>query len=376
MSNETQTARSEKILWFNVAFLIGTPILAAILLPLHIYNNGIHWSEPVALIVLWILTGLGITAGYHRMFSHRTWWAPAPVRFIALILGAATWQNSAIVWSAGHRYHHKDVDSEDDPYSITRGFLYAHMLWVMMEGARHDDLATVPDLQKDPLCAWQHKNYNWIAATFNIGVPVALGLWTGNIWGMLLWAGLLRIVVVHHMTFLINSLAHTWGGRGWSANHSARDNAVVALLTLGEGYHNFHHTFPADYRNGVRWYQFDPTKWLIWSLSRVGLAYDLRRTTIDRRLRKRWQVLYARYQEQAHTFSDSVREQFEEAERRLEAAVTEVRDVRMEWRQKAEELQTQAIRDYQRACRDAERRLLAEFREIQRLLAMPRLENT
>lgn len=376
MSTETLTPRGQKILWFNAIFLIGTPILAAILLPLHIYHNGVHWSEPLALVVLWILTGLGITAGYHRMFSHRTWWAPSGVRLLALILGAATWQNSAIVWSAGHRYHHKDVDSEDDPYSITKGFLHAHMLWVMIEGSRHGDLATVPDLQKDPLCVWQHKHYNWIAAGFNIGVPLLLGWLTGNVWGMLLWAGLVRIVVVHHMTFLINSLAHTWGARSWSNSHSARDNAVVALLTLGEGYHNFHHTFPADYRNGVRWYQFDPTKWLIWSLSRVGLAYDLRRSTIDRRLRKRWQVLYARYQEQAHTFSDSVREQFEEAERRLEAAVKEVRELRMEWRQKAEELQTQAIRDYQRACRDAERRLLAEFREIQRLLAAPSLKGT
>ena len=374
MENHPNDRQPTQILWVNALFLIGTPVLAAILAPLYISANGIHWSEPVAMFVLWILTGLGITAGYHRMFSHRAWWAPKPVRLAMLILGGAAWQNSVIAWSAGHRYHHRDVDTDDDPYTISRGFWYAHMLWVIIKGARHDDFDNVPDLWKDPLCVWQHKHYNAISIAFNLGVPLLLGILINNILGMLLWAGLLRIVVVHHATFFINSLAHMWGSRPWTQEHTARDNAILAFFTFGEGYHNFHHTFPGDYRNGVRWWQFDPTKWLIWTLDRLGLATDLKRSSFDRRLRRRWSNLYERYQAQREEWEEQLQAQFDEASARFEAALEDARALHRDFARRAEELHTEAARELRLARRQAERRVIAEYREFKRLLnEMPQL---
>ncbi len=357
-----------RVLWMNAAFLILTPLAALVLMPLYIYYNGVHWAEPVAMIVLWYLTGMGVTAGYHRMLSHRSWWAPAPIRAILLVLGAATWQNSAIAWSAAHRYHHKHADTEDDPYSIEKGFLWAHMLWVMVEGKKHKDFDSAPDLMDDPLCQWQHKHYFWISMGFNIGVPVALGLMTGRVWGMLLWAALLRVVVVHHFTFFINSAAHFWGKQPWSKDESARDNGILAFFTFGEGYHNFHHTFPGDYRNGFRWYQFDPTKWTIWLLSRVGLADDLRRTTIDRRLKKRWMTMRERYEAQMDEWSESLREQVQAAEARLDEALDEMRSKRSEWARRAEKLQAQARDELESARIEAERRALEAYRNWHNLI--------
>lgn len=351
-----------RVLWLNALFLILTPLAALILTPLYISSNGLHWAEPVAMVTLWYLTGMGVTAGYHRMFSHRAWWAPKPVRAILLILGAAAWQNSAIAWCAAHRYHHRHVDTEDDPYSIQEGFWWAHMLWVMIEGKKHDDFESAPDLMDDELCKWQHNNYLLISTAFNIGVPLLLGLATGRVWGMLLWAGLIRVVVVHHFTFFINSLAHMWGKRPWSEEQSARDNAVLAFFTFGEGYHNFHHTFPGDYRNGFRWYHFDPTKWTIGLLNMLGLAQDLRRTTIDRRLKKRWQTMRERYDAQMDEWNESMRQQIQAAEERLDEALSEMRSKRAEWARKAEELQAHAREELERARIEAEKRALEAFR--------------
>ena len=362
MHYEGDPGDKPEILWTNALFLILTPILALTITPWYVANFGIHWAEPAAAVALWFLTGLGITAGYHRMFSHRAWWAPKPIRALMLVLGAATWQNSAIAWCAGHRYHHQHTDTDQDPYNIQEGFLWAHMLWVMVEGEKHGDFDSVPDLADDELCQWQHRNYLAISAAFNIGVPVALGLLTGRIWGMLIWAGLVRVVVLHHLTFFINSLAHMWGSRPWKDDETARDNPVLAVLTLGEGYHNFHHAFPGDYRNGFRWYQFDPTKWTIWLLNKVGLAEDLRRSAIDHRLRKRWKRLRKKYDSQMSDWNDSARQQVEAAEERLDEALDHMRTKRGEWSRKAEELQEQAREDLRQARIEAEKQAVEAFR--------------
>lgn len=359
------------IRWVNTAFLVLTPLAAAVLTPLYIYHSGVHWSEPLGLIALWFLTGLGITAGYHRMFSHRAWWAPRPIRILMLIFGGMAWQNSAIAWVARHRLHHRHVDTHDDPYNIKRGFLWAHMLWVMVQDRHVDEFKHARDLAADRDARFQHDHYLWISLGFNLAIPLALGLATGRVWGMLLWAGLIRVVVVHHFTFFINSLAHMWGRRPWSDDQTARDNAVLALLTFGEGYHNYHHTFPADYRNGIRWYQFDPTKWLIWTLAKLRLASDLRRSPIDRRLRKRWQTIRLRYESQMDEWSEAMREQVDAAEARLEEALAEMRTRRGEWVRRAEELQTQARGELEARRRDAERRALEAFHAWTQALPSP-----
>ncbi|HEX4649584.1 MAG TPA: acyl-CoA desaturase, partial [Steroidobacteraceae bacterium] len=138
----------------------------------------------------------------------------------------------------------------------------------------------IPDLRRDPMLAFQHRYYVPLAVTLNFGVPLALGFVFHDLWGMLILAGVLRLVWSHHVTFFINSLAHMWGSRPYTDENTARDNPLIAVVTYGEGYHNFHHIFAHDYRNGVRWWQWDPTKWLIASLRVVGLTRRLKRTPV------------------------------------------------------------------------------------------------
>jgi stearoyl-CoA desaturase (delta-9 desaturase) len=163
------------------------------------------------------------------------------------------------------------------------------MGWIMVE-KQANDFSNVGDLMRDPICKWQHDHYYKITIPFNLGVPILLGLLFGDVWGMLLFAGLVRVVMVHHITFSINSFAHIFGSQSWSKDNSARDSWALSLFTFGEGYHNYHHAFETDYRNGPRWYNFDPSKWLVWCLSRVGLTRDMRRTPTDVILRRKFEA--------------------------------------------------------------------------------------
>jgi len=365
---QSEGTERRDILWMNAIFLFTTPLLAAVGMTLYISEFGVHWAEPTAFLLLWYLTGMGVTAGYHRMFSHRSWWAPRPVRAVLLVLGAATWQNSVLAWCSKHRAHHHHTDTEDDPHSIEEGFWWAHMLWIVVEDDEEEDFENIPDLADDDLCRWQHRNYFAISSLFNLAVPLALGVATGRVVGMLLWAGLLRVVVLHHLTFFINSLAHMWGHQPWNDEGSSRDNPVLAYLTLGEGYHNFHHEFPGDYRNGIHWYQFDPTKWSIWTLGKLGLAEDLRRSAMAHRLRRRWNRLRERYESRIVEWSDGFRERIDAAEARLEESLDELRSRRSEWTRRAEQLQDDAREELRRARAEAERRAVEAFRRGRELL--------
>ncbi len=245
-----------------------------VLVPLEFAHSRVHWGEWVMLLVMVFSIGMGVTAGYHRLFSHRAYQASWPVRFVLLCLAAASFQNSVLQWSSSHRIHHRHVDQDDDPYNATRGFWYAHWIWVMEAGAT--PIQGVADLEKDPLLRWQHRNHFLIGAVVSL-IPAVVGLIQHNLVGYLIIAVLLRIVVTHHTTFFINSAAHFFGTRPYTDANSARDNAFLAPFTYGEGYHNYHHMWQWDYRNGVKWWQFDPTKWLIFTMAVVGLARGLRR---------------------------------------------------------------------------------------------------
>jgi stearoyl-CoA desaturase (delta-9 desaturase) len=334
-ATETKTA---PILWGNATFLTLTPVLALSLAPIYVWFNGFSWGPVIALMVLWIGTGLAITAGYHRLFSHRSYKAPAPIRLLFAILGAATWQNSVISWCSDHRRHHRRVDTDDDPYNAKRGFWWSHIGWVMVESRHYGDYSNVPDLVADPICMWQHNHYMKISIAFNVGVPLMLGLLTGDVWGMLLFAGLVRVVVVHHFTFCINSIAHIWGRQPWGDGNTSRDSWWLSLLTFGEGYHNYHHAFESDYRNGPRWYNVDPSKWLIWALGRMGLATQLRKMPADVVLRRRFEerraAFSAKLEQLGHRMETWRDEVTERATQRAEHAhtVLQTRLVRAESR--------------------------------------------
>ena len=278
-----KTESKPALLWGNTFFFALFNLLAVTAVPLwgvvHGYS-GIAW---IAFAVLLMLGGMSITTGYHRMWSHRTFKARWPVRLALALFGGMALQNSIYVWAARHRIHHRYVDDvERDPHSIKSGFWHAHIGWMLRAWPTSEiDFSQVRDLERDPIVMWQHRHYWKLVWTMNLGIPVALGWMTGDILGMLLLAGVLRLVVSHHFTFFINSLAHTWGKRPYSEENTAVDNGLIALVTWGEGYHNYHHAFQSDYRNGIRWYHFDPSKWTIWSLSRVGLVSDLKRASKD-----------------------------------------------------------------------------------------------
>jgi stearoyl-CoA desaturase (delta-9 desaturase) len=258
-----------------------TPLFAITLVPWYGFTYGYSAYDWIVFILLMGFCGLSITAGYHRLWSHKAYKAHPLMRLIFALGGACALQNDVFNWASDHRRHHAFVDNNDkDPYSAGRGFWFSHIGWILRHyPSGRQDFSNIKDLEKDPILRWQHKNYLALVLIMNIALPAFLGYLGGSIMAGLLLGGLLRLVLSQHVTYLINSLAHMWGSRPYSDKSSARDNAVLALLTYGEGYHNYHHTFQWDYRNGIRWWHFDPTKWLIRSCEWIGLTSDLKRVS-------------------------------------------------------------------------------------------------
>ncbi|MBB5351119.1 stearoyl-CoA desaturase (delta-9 desaturase) [Haloferula luteola] len=270
----------KRVDWLNTVFLLAVTLVALIAAPYFIWKNGINGFQLAMFTFYSLATGMSITLGYHRLFSHLSFKAKWPVRLFTLVFGACAFENSVLNWASDHRRHHKHVDHDDDPYNIQNGFLWAHIGWILFKVLPEPPLDNVADLRKDRLVMWQHRNDKMIALLVGLGLPALLGYWNGGAEGALggfLIAGALRVFVVQQCTFFINSLCHTIGRQPYSSKNSARDSTIMAFFTFGEGYHNFHHSFQHDYRNGVKAWNFDPTKWAIWALSRVGLVSDLRR---------------------------------------------------------------------------------------------------
>ncbi|WOO41287.1 acyl-CoA desaturase [Rubellicoccus peritrichatus] len=274
----------ERVQWITSSFLIGTLALAVTAVPLYLIlvSTG-TWFLWALFFFYTAATGLSITLGYHRLFSHLAFKAKRPVKWFVILFGAAAWENSVITWSSEHRRHHKHVDHDDDPYNINLGFWWAHMGWLMFKLKPEAPIDNVKDLEKDPALVWQHKYIHFIAAFMGFVLPTLIcglyyGSWMGALGGFLI-VGVLRTVIVQHATFFINSACHYIGSQPYSSTHSARDSWLMAIFTFGEGYHNYHHEFQHDYRNGVKPWQIDPTKWTIWLLSKVGMTSDLRRVS-------------------------------------------------------------------------------------------------
>lgn len=270
----------DRINWKTSIFLMSTTFIALTAVPVYLWYNGLNTFQVSLFLFYFAATGFSITLGYHRLFSHLAFKAKWPVKLFTLVFGAAAFQNSAIDWTSDHRKHHKHVDHDEDPYDISQGFFHAHIGWLLFKLRPEPPLDNVADLQRDPLVAWQHRWSDLIGFCVGFVLPAVLGWIYGGptqALGAFLIAGVARLVFVQQMTFFINSLCHTIGRRPYSSDCSARDSGIMALFTFGEGYHNYHHEFQHDYRNGVKRWQFDPTKWLIWTLSKLGLASNLRR---------------------------------------------------------------------------------------------------
>ncbi len=185
-------------------------------------------------------------------------------------------QGSALKWSCDHRRHHAFVDTDRDPYSIKKGFMHAHMFWLFRKTEPLDQ-KVVADLYRNKLLLFQHKYYALLMVLTNALVTLFVGYILNDYLGAFVITWGVRLFFLHHFSWFINSIAHTWGSQSFSQEHTAVDNYLISLVTFGEGYHNYHHTFANDYRNGIKWYHFDPSKWVIWTLSKLHLATGLRR---------------------------------------------------------------------------------------------------
>lgn len=273
---------TKKINWVNTVFLIATPIVGIVGTILLCSFGMVKWQTWVFFGVYLFITALAITAGYHRLFAHKAYEAHPVIAFIMTMLGASCFEGSVLEWTTDHRNHHRFVDTEKDPYNINQGFWHAHMGWLIFLDTSKRDFSNVEDLAASKIIRFQHKYFKECATLMGFIVPMLIGALWGNALAGLIIVGALRITFNHHTTFFINSLCHWSGKRPYSLTQTARDNWMTALVTMGEGFHNFHHQFPLDYRNGIRYFHYDPTKWIIFALSKLKLAHNLRRISDEK----------------------------------------------------------------------------------------------
>ncbi len=264
------------------------------------WGGALHWPDLVALGLTYLLTGLGITVGFHRLFTHRSFKTSPAMRALFAALGSAAVEGPVIEWVANHRKHHQFSDQPGDPHSphVDRAagwrgafvaLYHAHIGWIFGGGALADRDRYAKDLVADPVVSFVDRTFLvWVLA--GMGFPFAVGLaLTGSLIGgltALLWGGAVRMFCLHHATFSINSLCHFFGRRGFATDDHSRNLMWLALPTLGEAWHNNHHAFPTSARHGLRWWQLDPSAWFIAGLQRVGLAWDVVRISPERQLEK------------------------------------------------------------------------------------------
>ena len=219
-----------------------------------------------------------MSLGDHRLWAHRAYQASTPLKWALALLGGGAIQGSIKFWAREHRAHHRYTDTEKDPYNIKQGLLHAHILWLLLKQPKRSNRVDISDLNNDPIVVWQHRNFIWVALIMGWLFPTLVaGLFWDDWYGGFLYAGLIRLFLVNQATFCVNSLAHYLGDQPFDDRRSPRNHHFTAIITMGEGYHNFHHEFPSDYRNGVMWYQIDVTKWFIFMFEWCGLAHSLKR---------------------------------------------------------------------------------------------------
>lgn len=272
---------TRQVRWVGLSFFLTLHVIGIGGTALYIYYYGITGPELALFFFYCAATGIATTVGYHRLFAHRTFSTSAVVTFLLLFFGAATFEESALKWASQHRQHHLFTDTDHDPYGVNQGFWHAHIGWILFWRHR-TNYNNVKDLRRSRLASHQHDYYAWWSIGAGVVLPMLIAWWIGHPLGGFIIAVCLRAVVVLHSTFFVNSFAHTFGTKPYLRAQTARDNWLGAILTNGEGYHNFHHRFPSDYRNGFRWYHWDPSKWCIYTLSKLGLAWDLKRTSGQR----------------------------------------------------------------------------------------------
>jgi len=276
------------------------PFLAVIVAGWQVWGSALNWTDVFLFVVLYLLTGLGITVGFHRLLTHRSFKTTPWLRGVFGILGSAAIEGPVISWVADHRKHHTFSDEHGDPHSphvdhgggwkgAMKGLFHAHVGWIFIHTQRGNKERFAPDLIKDPVISWVDRTFIYWAI-LGLLLPFFLGWIIGGavvagLTGML-WGGFVRVFVLHHFTYSINSLCHTFGRREFETGDESRNLALIAIPTLGEAYHNSHHAFPTSATHGLRWWQVDISSLVINGLEKVGLAWDVVRVSPERQATK------------------------------------------------------------------------------------------
>jgi stearoyl-CoA desaturase (Delta-9 desaturase) len=255
-----------------IVALVVIPLLGVVLAIRMLWNRAVGWEDIALMVGLYVPISMGITVGFHRYLTHRGFRANPVVKAVLLILGSMALEGSAISWAANHRKHHALADQDGDPHSPADGFFHAHIGW-LFDGQVADQMVYARDLRADRMVMLISRTFPlWMA--LSLLIPFAIGGWSGLIWG-----GLVRIFLTHHVTWSVNSVCHTFGNRPFTTRDLSRNQWLVGLLALGEGWHNNHHAFPRSALHGLRWWQFDLSGLTIRLLERLRLIRNVQRVT-------------------------------------------------------------------------------------------------
>jgi len=278
----------------------AVPILALGIVVWQAWQNLLHWHDIAVFAILYVATGMGVTVGFHRLFTHRSFRTSRFLRGVFAACGSMAIEGPVISWVADHRKHHAFSDQPGDPHSphvdhgvgwrgALRGLLHAHVGWLFIHTQRGNRRRYAPDLLADPVVRFIDRTFilwavGGLVLAFALGWLIGGDL-TSALTG-LLWGGAVRLLVLHHATFSINSLCHFFGRRSYRTDDESRNLAWLSLLTFGEAWHNSHHAFPTSARRGMRRWQIDPSAMVIWTLERLGLAWDVVRISPEKMERK------------------------------------------------------------------------------------------
>lgn len=288
-AEDVQPVSHEALDRFLTGLITALPFVGLGLAAWQLWDRALGWSDLVVFVLVYFATGFGITVGFHRLFTHRSFKARPAVRVALAVLGSAAVEGPVISWVADHRKHHAFADKLGDPHSphvgrrpglrgVLSGLGHAHLGWLFVHDQRASHKRYAPDLLADPRIAWVNRTFFlWVALGF--AVPFALGyVIGGSLWTAvtgLLWGGLVRMLVLHHVTYSINSLCHVFGRRPFETDDKSHNLAWLALPSMGESWHNNHHAFPTSARHGLRAWQIDLSAYVIAALERTGLAWDV-----------------------------------------------------------------------------------------------------
>ena len=263
--------------------IVVLPFLALLFAIGQLWDRGLGWTELLLLVGTYIPISLGVTAGFHRMLTHKSFVPHPVVKLVLLVLGSMAIEGNCIGWAADHLLHHQLSDKKGDPHSPTEGLWHSHLGW-LFDTKQADAAFYCPALQKDPITSFVDRTF-FVWVVLSLGIPFLIGGWQGLIWG-----GLVRVFFVHHVTWSVNSVCHTWGSRPYATADRSRNNWLVGLLAMGEGYHNSQHRWPRAAIHGMDRWQVDASAWLIQVLEKLHLASSVCRISLDTRLRGRAEI--------------------------------------------------------------------------------------